>query len=99
MPELLPGEAELGFPPLRMLPAAAAEPAGSCASGKGSDGLGREARVNYSKLMTVEYNKVLWIGELAEDGKKLLQEAVNKCWMVKRQYSGCKSEAVQVSLE
>lgn len=51
--------------------------------------IAKEARVNYTKLVTIEYNvKVLFIGELAEDDKGRLQDAVTECWTVKRRGSG-----------
>lgn len=53
------------------------------------DRLPKEARINYSKLVNVEYNvKVLFIGELAEDDKERLQDAVSECWRVKRKGTG-----------
>jgi hypothetical protein len=72
-PSMLGGEPQLGFPPVRIKLDKAAEK------------LSKEARVNYSKLVTVEHNvKVRFIGRIVPEDLEVLDYAVNQCWSDKR---------------
>jgi hypothetical protein len=69
----LPGEPPLGFRPIRLQLYAAGE------------GIVRESRVNYSKLVTVEHNvKVFFIGSVVpRDFDDIVRGAVDACWTMK----------------
>ncbi|KAJ4413018.1 hypothetical protein N0V82_008606 [Gnomoniopsis sp. IMI 355080] len=94
-PEGPPGQAQMGFPPLRMMPVtgslsnSVSTPSTETTATTQNEGLEKGACVNYGDVMTVQYNiKVLFVGEIAEDHKELLQNAVNECWKLKRVDSG-----------
>ncbi|KAF5680952.1 hypothetical protein FCIRC_5694 [Fusarium circinatum] len=71
-PTALPGEPELGYPPVRVH---IHEP---------DERIAKESRVNYSKLTTVEHNvKVLFIGRVVTSDWDTVTEAVNASWAKK----------------
>jgi len=71
-PLLVKGESRLGFPPVRL------------ELDVSTEGLAREARVNYSKLVTIEHNvKVYFIGRIVAEDMLQVDSAVDKCWKEK----------------
>lgn len=67
-PELLKAEPRLGFLPVRMEMDVSTEK------------LARTARINYSKLVTVEHNvKVFFIGRIVAEDMDTVDSTVDKC--------------------
>ncbi|KAJ9164828.1 hypothetical protein NKR19_g1026 [Coniochaeta hoffmannii] len=85
-PRLLEGEPELGFPPVRMTITASGE------------ALARVSRVDYSKLLTVKHNvMVFFIGKIVtKDFLDVIQQAVDKCWEDKKHVPGTSGRASKV---
>jgi hypothetical protein len=72
-PRLLPGEPELGFPPVQVR---LTEP---------GERFAKESRVNYAKLTTIEHNMLVYfIGEVVEDDLDIVLSAVDLCWAKRR---------------
>ena len=68
-PETLRGEPVLGFPPVRLNIEVERET------------LAKESRINYSKIVTVEYSmRVFFMGNIHLDDYPTVQDAVNLCW-------------------
>jgi len=66
-PELLDNEPELGFSPI-------------CVEISLHDSIGKEARVDYSKLVTIEHKVgVIFIGLVVNDDRKIVRDAVDSC--------------------
>lgn len=73
-PMLLRGEPELGFSPIRFHPSL-------------HERIGEEARVDYSRLVTVEHNvAVSFIGAIAYKDRKIVEISVDDCWDRKQTY-------------
>lgn len=71
------GEPRLGFNPVRITFKA------------GGESLPKEARINYSKLVTIEHNvKVFFIGSVSSADFPIVEEAVNSCWELKNHQRG-----------
>ncbi|KAH7121586.1 hypothetical protein EDB81DRAFT_952291 [Dactylonectria macrodidyma] len=67
--KLLSGEPKLGFAPVK------------AEIYQDGEGIRRESRINYSKLITVEHNvKVFFIGRVAAADYDIVADAVNQCW-------------------
>ncbi|KAK4148240.1 uncharacterized protein C8A04DRAFT_24041 [Dichotomopilus funicola] len=73
-PRTLPGEPQLGFPPVRV------------ELYERTEQLVKESRVNYAKLTTVEHNfRVLFIGRvLPDDFENIVIQAIDVCWGKKK---------------
>ncbi|KAJ9130531.1 hypothetical protein NKR23_g12150 [Pleurostoma richardsiae] len=70
-PDLLPGEPKLGFPPVKVV---------LFGNEKETEKIAKESRVNYAKRILIKYGvKVLFLGELDIEGKKVMEDAVQKC--------------------
>jgi hypothetical protein len=73
-PHVLKGEPKLGFRPVEVHIDAVGEK------------LPQASRVNYAKLMTVEHNvKVFFIGRVKDEDFDTVSQAVDSCWVAKRQ--------------
>ncbi|KAK6062378.1 hypothetical protein SCUP234_07286 [Seiridium cupressi] len=71
-PSLLKHEPDLGFKPVMV-------------TMEVEEGLAKESRANYSKLVTVEHNvKVFFIGTIKRSHFRVVKEAVDKCWENKK---------------
>lgn len=63
------GERGLGYRPVRVEMTAEGEV------------LPNEARINYAKMVTVEFNvKVFFVGHVSEDDWPIVEDAVDDCW-------------------
>ncbi|KAK2609209.1 hypothetical protein QQS21_002291 [Conoideocrella luteorostrata] len=70
--QLIKGEPKLGFPPVQIK---------LCVEG---ESIPKEARINYSKLLTIEHNiKVFFIGNVLAEDWPIVEQAVNDCWYSK----------------
>ncbi|KAH8204100.1 hypothetical protein TruAng_001782 [Truncatella angustata] len=71
-PQLISGEQSLGFEPVSILMT-------------NNEKLSIESRVNYSKLQTIEHNaRVKFIGSVASESLRVVQDAVDECWRRKQ---------------
>lgn len=65
----LDGEPKLGFPTVRM------------DFDVHGETLSAKSRIDYSKLVTVEHNTIVFlIGSIDDDDQDIVVDAVNKCW-------------------